>query len=119
MRNRDNDRCTKAGQRHDEDGRRNEYNNYRNGRNNLESKQKQLDNECHKYSWDIRRPMKLSYASSTYPENYIPAVMPPLNPTSPPSTVATFLATRHMVVLQPSGYSVFHGGDTPIQLSLP
>ena len=56
---------------------------------------------------------------STGPENYIPAVMPPLNPTSPPSTVATFLATRLMAVLQPSGYSVFHGGDTPIQLSLP
>ena len=56
---------------------------------------------------------------STCPENYIPAVMPPLNPTSPPSTAATFLATRHMAVLQPSGYSVFHGGDTPIQLSLP
>ena len=52
-------------------------------------------------------------------ENYIPAVMPPLNPTSPPSTAATFLAICHMAVLQPSGYSVFHGGDTPIQLSLP
>ena len=48
-----------------------------------------------------------------------PAVMPPLNPTSPPSMAATFLATRHMAVLQPSGYSVFHGGDTPIQLGLP
>ena len=56
---------------------------------------------------------------STCPENYIPAVMPPLNPTSPPSTAATFLATRLMVVLQPSGYSVFYDGDTPIQLSLP
>ena len=56
---------------------------------------------------------------STCLENYIPAVMPPLNHTSPPSTVATFLATRLMAVLQPSGYSVFHDGDTPIQLSLP
>ena len=56
---------------------------------------------------------------STCPKNYIPAVMPPLNHTSLPSMVATFLATRLMVVLQPSGYSVFHGGDTPIQLSLP
>ena len=56
---------------------------------------------------------------STCPENYIPAVIPPLNPTSPPSTVATFLATHLMAVLQPSGYSVFHSGDTPIQLSLP
>ena len=56
---------------------------------------------------------------STCPENYIPAVMPPLNPTSPPSTAATFLATCLMAVLQPSGYSIFHGGDTPIQLSLP
>jgi len=56
---------------------------------------------------------------STCLENYIPAVMPPLNHTSPPSTAATFLATRLMAVLQPSGYSVFHDGDTPIQLSLP
>ena len=56
---------------------------------------------------------------STCPENYIPAVMPPLNPTSPPSTAATFLATHLMAVLQPSRYSVFHGGNTPIQLSLP
>ena len=32
---------------------------------------------------------------------------------------ATFLATHLMVVLQPSRYSVFHGGDTPIQLGLP
>ena len=56
---------------------------------------------------------------STCPENYIPVVMPPLNPTSPPSTAATFLATHLMTVLQPSRYSVFHGGDTPIQLSLP
>ena len=31
---------------------------------------------------------------------------------------ATFLATRLMVVLQPSEYSVFHGGDTSIQPSL-
>ena len=36
---------------------------------------------------------------STYPENYIPAVMPPLNHTSPPSMAATFLATRLMMVL--------------------
>ena len=40
-------------------------------------------------------------------------------PTSLLSTVATFLTTRLMAVLQPSGYPVFHGGDTPIQLSLP
>ena len=32
---------------------------------------------------------------------------------------ATFLATYFMIVLQFSGYSVFHSGDTPIQLSLP
>ena len=51
--------------------------------------------------------------------NNIPVVKPPPNHTSLPSTVATFLATHLMVVLQPSGYSVFHGGDTPIQLSLP
>jgi len=56
---------------------------------------------------------------STCPENYIPAVMLPLDHTSPPSMAATFLATCLMAVLQPSGYSVFHGGDTPIQLGLP
>ena len=27
---------------------------------------------------------------------------------------ATFLATRLMAMLQPSGYSIFHGRDTPI-----
>jgi len=32
--------------------------------------------------------------------------------------VATFLTTYLMAVLQPSGYSIFHGKDTPIQLSL-
>jgi len=51
--------------------------------------------------------------------NNITVVKPPPNHTSPPSTVATLLATRLMVVLQPSGYSVFHGRDTPIQLGLP
>ena len=33
--------------------------------------------------------------------------------------VATFLITCLMVVLQPSRYFIFHGGDTPIQLGLP
>jgi len=61
----------------------------------------------------------VSYTSPPVLENYISAVMPPLNHTSLPSMAATFLATRLMAVLQPSGYSIFHGGDTPIQLSLP
>jgi len=39
--------------------------------------------------------------------------------TSPPSTAAIFLATHLTAVLQPSRYSVFHGGNTPIRLSLP
>ena len=52
-------------------------------------------------------------------ENNVPAVEPPLNYTSPPSMVAIFLATCLMAVLQPSGYSVLYGGDTPIQLGLP
>ena len=56
---------------------------------------------------------------STCPENYIPAAMPPLNHTSLPSMVATFLTTCLMAVLQPSRYSIFHDGDTPIQLGLP
>ena len=51
--------------------------------------------------------------------NNVPTVKPPPNHTSLPSMAATLLATRLMVVLQPSGYSIFHGGDTPIQLSLP
>ena len=51
--------------------------------------------------------------------NNIPMVKLPLKHTSLSSTVATFLATRLMAVLQPSGYSVFHSGDTPIQLGLP
>jgi len=56
---------------------------------------------------------------STCPENYIPVVMSPLKNTSPPFMVATFLTTCLMAVLQLSGYSVFHDGNTPIQLGLP
>ena len=51
--------------------------------------------------------------------NNIPMVKPPPNHTSLPSIVATFLVTHLMVVLQPSGYSVFHSRDTSIQLGLP
>ena len=51
--------------------------------------------------------------------NYIPTVISSPNYTSPPSTMATFLTTHLMVVLQPSGYSVFHSRNTPIQLGLP
>jgi len=51
--------------------------------------------------------------------NNVPTVKQPLNHTSLPSMVATLLATCLMAVLQPSGYSVFHDGDTPIQLGLP
>jgi len=46
--------------------------------------------------------------------NYIPAVISSSNYTSLSSIVAIFLITYLMAVLQPSGYSVFHGGDTPI-----
>jgi len=52
------------------------------------------------------------------PGNYILAVILIPNYTSPPSMVATLLATCLMAVLQPSGYSIFHREDTPIQLSL-
>ena len=51
--------------------------------------------------------------------NYIPIVTSFPNYTSLPSIAATFLTTCLMAVLQLSGYSVFHGGDTPIQLGLP
>ena len=57
-RNRNNNRCTKVDKEHDKNSRRNKYNNYRDRRNDLEIKQKQLDNEHHKYPWDIRRPME-------------------------------------------------------------
>ena len=50
--------------------------------------------------------------------NYIPTVISSLNYTSLPSMAATFLATYLIAVLQPSGYSVFYGRDTPIQLGL-
>ena len=61
----------------------------------------------------------LCYIQVYLSRNNVPAVKPPLNHTSLPSTVATFLATHLMAVLQPSGYSIFHSRDTPIQLSLP
>ena len=51
--------------------------------------------------------------------NYIPTVISSPNRTSLSSTVAIFLATRLIVVLQPSRYSIFHSGDTPIRLGLP
>ena len=51
--------------------------------------------------------------------NYIPVVISSPNYTSLPSMVATFLATCLVAVLKLSKYSVFHGGDTPIQLGLP
>ena len=50
--------------------------------------------------------------------NNIPTVKPSPNHTTLPSTAATFLTTCLMAVLQLSGYSVFHGRDTPIQLGL-
>ena len=46
--------------------------------------------------------------------NYIPAVILLSNYTSLPSIVATFLVICLIAVLQPSEYSVFYGGDTPI-----
>jgi len=57
----------------------------------------------------------MSYASPLS-GNYIPTVISSPNYTIPPSTAATFLATHLIAVLQPSGYSIFHGRDTPIQL---
>ena len=50
--------------------------------------------------------------------NYIPTVKIPPKHTSLPSIVAIFFTTCLMAVLQLSGYSIFHGGDTPIQLGL-
>ena len=59
----------------------------------------------------------LLYASPLV-QKYISVVKSPPNHTSPPSTAATFFATHLMAVLQSSRYSIFHSGDTPIQLSL-
>ena len=50
--------------------------------------------------------------------NYIYTVISSPNYTSLPFTVATFLATYLMVVMQSSGYSIFHNRDTPIQFGL-
>jgi len=50
--------------------------------------------------------------------NYIPTVILFPNHTSLPFMMITFLATHLMAVLQPPRYSIFHDGDTPIQLSL-
>ena len=77
---------------------------------------RELDKKSLMYSYTI---YTIVIYKSTCPKNYIPTVMPPPNHTSAPSTAATFLATRLMAVLQPSRYSVFHGRDIPIQLSLP
>jgi len=45
---------------------------------------------------------------------YITAVISSPNYTSLPSMAATFLAIHLIAVLQPSRYSIFHSGDTPI-----
>ena len=50
--------------------------------------------------------------------NYISAVISSPNYTSLPFMAATFLVTCLMAVLQSSRYSIFHGGDIPIQLGL-
>jgi len=68
-----------------------------------------------KKNYKIQENIRVSYASPPIWKLYPCGV----KHTSPPSTVATFLVTRLMVVLQPSGYSVFHNRDTPIQLGLP
>ena len=46
--------------------------------------------------------------------SYISTVISSSNYTSLPSMAATFLITCLRVVLQPSGYSVFHSRDTSI-----
>ena len=50
-------------------------------------------------------------------ENYIPTVILSPNYTSPPSMVATFLATYLVAVMQSSGYSIFYNRDTLINIS--
>jgi len=73
------------------------------------------DNRC--YPWvgiDIIRCHMQVHPS----RNYILVVISSPNYTSLPSIVAIILVTCLMVVLQPSGYSIFYSRDTPIQLGL-
>jgi len=61
-----------------------------------------------------------NYHMQVHPSrNYIPVVKSSQKHISLPSMAATFLATHLIAVLQPSGYSIFYGRDTPIQLGLP
>jgi len=74
------------------------------------------------HSWYLRAnstDFHLCHMQVYLSRNYIPMVKSSPKHTSPPSMVATFLATHLMVVLQLSGYFIFHSGDTPIQLNLP
>jgi len=65
------------------------------------------------------RDMVKCYMQVYLSGNYIPTMVSPPKHTSLPFTVAIFLATRLMAVLQSSRYSIFYSGDTPIQLGLP
>ena len=68
---------------------------------------------------DLKNSVEKCHMQVYLSRNYIPMVKSPPKHTSPPSIAATFLTTCLMAVLQPSGYSIFYSGDTPIQLSLP
>ena len=63
--------------------------------------------------------MKDCHIPSLLIQNYIPMVILPPNHTSLSFIAAIFLVIYLTVVMQPSGYSVFHDGNTPILLSLP
>jgi len=67
----------------------------------------------------VKRVIEFCHMQVHLSGNNVPTLKPPPNHTTPSSTAATFLATCLMAVLQPSRYSIFHSGDTPIQLSLP
>ena len=71
--------------------------------------------EISKYFKNLKIPCHMQIHPSG---NYISIVISSPDYTSLPSIVAIFLARRLIAVLQPSGYSVFHGRDTPIQLGL-
>jgi len=72
--------------------------------------------DCH---YTLCNKLMICHMQAHPSRNYISAVISSPNYTSLSSTVATFLATCLMAVLQPSGYSVFHSRVTSIQLSLP
>ena len=74
------------------------------------------------YSAPVSQPVSILFVINVYILSYASPLVWKLHPHGEVTSKTykpTFLTTHLMVVLQLSGYSVFHGGDTPIQLGLP